>query len=86
MKVRSDHLEGIKAGAETGFWKMGGAYLEDLPKDGEGLKIQGSVMVALAASKDEVLAELKKDVYSESGVWDWNKVQIYPFKCAFRNP
>ena len=51
-----------------------GAYLEDLPKDGEGMKIQGSVMVALAASKDEVLAELKKDVYSVNGVWDWNKV------------
>ena len=48
--------------------------MEDLPKDGEGLKIQGSVMLALAASKDEVLAELKKDVYSEHGVWDWTKV------------
>lgn len=51
-----------------------GAYLEDLPKEGDSLKIQGSVIIALAASKEEVLAELKKDIYSESGVWDWNKV------------
>lgn len=55
-----------------------GAYLEDLPKEGEGLKIQGSIMLAVAESKEEVLAELKKDVYSESGVWDWEKVQIHP--------
>ncbi|TVY43779.1 hypothetical protein LCER1_G007780, partial [Lachnellula cervina] len=33
-----------------------------------------------------VLEMLKKDVYTENEVWDFSKVQIYPFKCAFRYP
>lgn len=31
-------------------------------------------MLALADSKEEVMEKLKADVYSESGVWDWDKV------------
>lgn len=48
--------------------------MEDVPKEGEGLKILGSAMVAVAASKEEVIEQLKKDVYSESDVWDFSKV------------
>ena len=47
-------------------------------KDGEIPKINGSVMMAWAESKDEVLAALKEDIYSTSGVWDWEKVTIHP--------
>lgn len=62
-----------------------------MPKEGEGPDIKGSVMLALAESKEEVLEALKADVsgvqrwwrwsadecvqvYSESEVWDWDKV------------
>jgi hypothetical protein len=27
---------------------------------------------------------LKRDVYVTDGVWDWDKVQIIPFKSALR--
>ncbi|KAH8685513.1 hypothetical protein BGZ60DRAFT_364764 [Tricladium varicosporioides] len=86
MEVRPKHFEGLQKGIDSGFWKMGGALLEEVPKEGEGLKIQGSAMVALASSKEEVIELLKKDIYSESGVWDFSKAQIYPFKCAIRQP
>lgn len=39
-------------------------------------------MVAYAETREEVLEKLKSDVYSKSEVWDWSKVQIYPFKSA----
>ena len=51
-----------------------GALLNEVPKEGDGLKIQGSAMVALASSKEEVLETLKKDIYAESNVWDFSKV------------
>ncbi|RDW65529.1 hypothetical protein BP5796_10221 [Coleophoma crateriformis] len=86
MEIRPKHIEGLKPAAEAGFWKMGGAYLEDIPKGGEGMKILGSCMVAVASSKDEVIAQLKKDIYAENDVWDFEKIQIFPYKCAFRNP
>ncbi|KAL2073169.1 hypothetical protein VTL71DRAFT_10493 [Oculimacula yallundae] len=86
MEVRPAHFEGLKTGVESGFWKMGGALLEEVPKEGDGLKIQGSAMVALASSKEEVIEKLKADTYAKNEVWDFSKIQIYPFKCAFRHP
>jgi hypothetical protein len=38
------------------------------------LKIEGSAMVAYASSKEEILETLKKDIYADSGVWDFSKV------------
>ena len=69
---------------------MGGALLDEEVKDdghgGEGLKINGSVMMALAESKEEVLAALKEDVYSTAGVWDWEKVTIHPVSTSCYTP
>jgi uncharacterized protein len=44
----------------------------------------GSTLVCWAESKEQIIEELKKDIYTTSGVWDVDKVQIYPFKAAFR--
>ena len=48
--------------------------LDEVPKDGEGLKINGSTVVAWASSKEEVLEILKGDIYAREGVWDLEKV------------
>ncbi|KAI1002533.1 hypothetical protein K3495_g5661 [Podosphaera aphanis] len=85
MAVRAQHLENLKDGFEGGFWKMGGAYLAAVPTAGAPLQALGSAVIALAASRDEVIQKLKDDVYAEHEVWDFDKVQIYPFKCAFRS-
>lgn len=81
-----DHLEALHASVEGGLWKFGGAILEDVVKEGEGPKIKGSIMLAFAESEEDVLKALREDIYSTEGVWDWNKVQIHPFKSAFRQP
>lgn len=39
------------------------------------MKIIGSAMVALAATKEEVVERLKADVYNANGVWDLSKVR-----------
>lgn len=54
-----------------------GALLTDVPKEGGPLDIQGSAMVAVAASKEDVIEFLKKDIYSTSGVWDFSKVRCH---------
>lgn len=59
-----------------------GAILEEPLKEREGPKIKGSVMLAVAESKEEVLNALQEDIYSSSGVWDWENVQIYPVCIA----
>lgn len=46
--------------------------------------ISGSAMLAYAESKDAVLKRLKEDLYTTENVWDWDKVQIWPFRSAVR--
>lgn len=53
---------------------MTGAFLNEVPKEGEGLQIKGSCMIAVASSKEEVVAELKNDTYFKNNVWDESKV------------
>lgn len=50
------------------------------------MKMLGSAMLAWASSKEEVLEKLKKDVYTENRVWDWEKVpsfRIFPSLSLF---
>lgn len=53
---------------------MGGATAATVPKEGEDKQFNGSCLVAKASSKDEVLEELRKDVYAKEGVWNLEKV------------
>ncbi|KAF6224074.1 hypothetical protein HO133_010648 [Letharia lupina] len=86
MQVRPDHLNALHPRIKSGFWKLGGAILEEVIKEAQGPRIKGSIMLAFAESKEDVLKALQEDVYFTQGVWDWNKVQIHPFKSAFRQP
>ena len=56
--------------------------LETPPKEGEPLAINGSAMMAVAASREEVLAKMNEDVYARTGVWDMDKV-CYRFLYVF---
>jgi hypothetical protein len=60
--------------------------LEEPIKEGETPKMKGSAMLIGANTKEEVVERLKKDVYVSGKVWDWEKVQIIPFKSALRKP
>ncbi|TLS31116.1 hypothetical protein PpBr36_03028 [Pyricularia pennisetigena] len=88
LAVRPKHFEGMKPFVESGQWKMGGALLDEVPKDDDpaSLKMSGSTLVAVASSREEIMEVLKADPYAKEGVWDLEKVQMWPFKCAFRNP
>ena len=62
--------------------------LEEHPKEGAAgpPNMKGSAMLVGADSKEEVLERLKRDVYVAGQVWDWEKVQVIPFKSALRKP
>jgi hypothetical protein len=66
--------------------RMIGAMLEEPIKEGDTStpKMKGSAMLIGAKTKEEVLERLKKDVYVSGEVWDFEKLQIIPFKSALR--
>lgn len=60
---------------------MGGATLSRPPEnETEQLEIAGSAIIARASTAEEVINVLKEDVYYVTGVWDWDKLQIYPVR------
>ena len=70
----SKHLEAIKTNVSSGAINMGGAMLEEEPKDGEPLKVNGSAMLIAADTREEAMQIIENDIYYESGVWDPEKV------------
>lgn len=64
-----------------------GAILDEVPKEGDPLKMIGSAIVCVAASKEEVIEKLRKDIYAESDVWDLSKVVSNPHisSCFYKH-
>lgn len=65
-----------------------GAVLNSLPEssDPSTFDFAGSAVIAVAETKEEVIAQLKEDIYYANGVWDVENAQIFPYLNAFRNP
>ncbi|ERT00699.1 uncharacterized protein SPSK_08025 [Sporothrix schenckii 1099-18] len=84
MAARPEHLAGLAPRVESGAWTMGGATTAHPPIEGQQKPFNGSCIVAHAATQDEVLAEIKKDIYATSGVWNLDKIIIQPLMTAFR--
>ncbi|KAK2598270.1 hypothetical protein N8I77_011694 [Diaporthe amygdali] len=82
----SDHYEGIKPLIASGKLPAGGAIFEKHPVDGESALFKGSVVVYAAESIEQVREIIQNDVYSKSGVWDLDRVQIIPYVPAVREP
>lgn len=71
----STHLSNARKNVESGGVVMGGAILDEAAADGKPLKITGSAMVFRADTKEEVLEQVKQDVYYKGDVWDKEKVR-----------
>ncbi|CAK4033342.1 Hypothetical predicted protein [Lecanosticta acicola] len=84
MKVRPQHLEAIKPQVDSGLVVLGGASLDEPLKEGLAPKINGSVVMYEADSEEEVWKAVKSDVYYKEGVWDVEKIKVFPFKSAVR--
>lgn len=69
-----------RANYET-LWK--GAMFNSHPKEGETPSFKGSAMMVLAENEGEVRKILENDIYSRSGVWDLENMQIIPVCFLF---
>lgn len=53
---------------------MGGATLAEPIKEGQGMKANGSALLCMADTEEDVRKLVESDIYYESGVWDTSKV------------
>lgn len=59
---------------------MGGATLSEHPSPGAtGIPpMNGSALIVVSDTKEEVLELLRGDIYARSGVWDVDNATLYP--------
>lgn len=62
----------------SGIVNLGGATLDEQPKDGEPMKINGSAMLIAADTEEDAMKIIVDDIYYKSGVWDPKKVRVGP--------
>ena len=79
----SNHLQELSK-YPGDFFLCGGPFLRKRCEDGESMEMLGSVILAWAAAPEDVVNELKKDVFTKYGVWNWEKAQIFPFRSTIR--
>lgn len=84
LSVRGQHLARAETLWSSAYYRVGGALLSDesVGKKPEDRKMVGSAFVCMARSSEEVRKTVEEDVYYTSGVWDPERVQIYPFASA----
>ena len=63
-----------------------GAILEEVTKEGGDPKMKGSIMLAVAETKEDVLKALQEDIYFKEGVWDWSNIEIHPVYISVLSP
>ncbi|EPS96631.1 hypothetical protein FOMPIDRAFT_1130128 [Fomitopsis schrenkii] len=84
MAVRETHLANAKKTFASGTLKFGGGLLapESIASPDAPTKLVGSMMVIEADSIESARAVIESDVYYQSGVWDKEKLQIFPWLQA----
>lgn len=91
LSVRADHLSGIRPALASGRLLFGGATLSAHPDPAEGgaapppPPMTGSVMLVTAESEEEVREFVRADVYATTGVWDVQRMTVWPFRTAVRS-
>lgn len=78
--VRPQHLADIPPTVESGVVTSVGAIYHDVEKT----KFAGSTFHIMAASKEEILEFLKKDIFYKSGIWDLDSVIANPVGIVAR--
>lgn len=78
--VRPQHVAAIPAAVNDGTVTSVGAIYKDVEKT----QFAGSTFHMMAASKDEIIAFLKEDIYAKSGIWDLDSVVAHPVGIAAR--
>lgn len=84
LAARPLHLEKIQPRIKTGEVVFGGATLDEQPAVDGTPEMNGSVMLMKADTEQEVRAVVESDEYTKNDVWDLEKLQIIPFRCAIR--
>jgi uncharacterized protein len=66
-----------------GHMVAGGALVEHHTPPGETMAFKGSMAIYTVENVEEAWAIIRADPYAVNGVWDLDKIQIFPVSAFF---
>lgn len=81
-----EHFGNIPNVVKLGFLVCGGAIYKDTNETNGELVAIGSHLQVVADNKDQIINNLKHDIFAKEGIWDFDNIIIHPFGCAVRQP
>lgn len=79
-KYGSEHIVGIKPLINSGIFLSGG----QIKDENNPPKAVGSHLQIRADTKQDVIDLLRKDPFSENGVWNVDEAIVYRLDCVYR--
>lgn len=74
LKFRPQHLANVPTLMQQGFMVNGGPIFTDETRT----NFIGSHFNIIAKDKKEIIDTLRKDIYSQEGIWDFDTIVIHP--------
>lgn len=77
------HFESAKPDVASGFFAVAGKIYDAPFAIDEEHRIAGTFLVVRARTKEEVLERLRRDLFYVHGVWEWDRLMMWPCKSTF---
>lgn len=78
LEVRGEHIANAKILSSQGKLISGGGYADKHNEEGEPFEFKGSIITYKVPSRKELDEILTNDIYNRAGVWDLEKITVYP--------
>ena len=82
LETKDAHVKQVMPKIESGELPYFGVTLSQHSTGGDAPEINGSIVVIKAADEATVRKMLADDPYTQAGVWDVEKAQIWAFKSG----
>ena len=81
LKFMPEHLAALRSNIDAGVVTSGGQIFDDVAKT----KRFGSVLTVRASSKSEIVDLLKRDIYAQKNVWNFESLIVHPVGIRYRS-
>ena len=84
LALRKQHIEDALPKVEQGIITLAAAILSKPTEDGDNKDMVKAIATVVAKTEEEARNILADDVYTKEGIWDADKIEVYPLRTGIR--
>lgn len=84
LALRGQHIADAMPKVEAGIITLAASILSKPTEDGDNKDMIKAIATVVAKTEEEARNILVDDVYTREGIWDSDKIQVYPLRTGIR--